>query len=318
LSPTPVAEACDDTAMDYDAIAAHFLTPTDVAVAEPMVPSSPARRLRDSLEPIATIGWWSRAAGEGSIALGLDFFGGYVWGRAAALGADVAPSVVVSAFGVFEPTLLTAVLVGARSTATHAQVLEQRAIGAAAGLASVTAGIDTTTIDSLGHQLLSGLATVDGAARPLFSALRGLPVPADPYGRLWRAAELVREHRGDGHLAACVAAGLNAAEMNVMTELWLNYPLGEYAATRGFSSDQLDSAATRLRGLGWLDSNQSITALGRQRRLDIERATDESQRELIDALGPDIEVAIVSAATVSAAILASHAAPADARKRAAG
>ena len=49
---------------------------------------------------------------------------------------------------------------------------------------------------------------VDPLGRPLFSALRELPVPASASGRLWQAAELVREHRGDGHLATLVSAGL--------------------------------------------------------------------------------------------------------------
>ncbi len=57
-----------------------------------------------------------------------------------------------------------------------------------------------------GRPAARALDAVDGMGRPLFSALRGLPVPDSPHGRLWRAAELVREHRGDGHLAAVVAA----------------------------------------------------------------------------------------------------------------
>ena len=62
----------------------------------PYVPETPARRLRDALEPIATQGWGSPVAGEGMDRLGLPFLHGYVWGRAASLGSPVA-SVVVSA-----------------------------------------------------------------------------------------------------------------------------------------------------------------------------------------------------------------------------
>ena len=54
-----------------------------------------------------------------------------------------------------------------------------------------------------------------------------------------RAGELVREHRGDGHLAACVAAGLGTVQANVFTELWLGYSLGEYTSTRGFGTDRI-------------------------------------------------------------------------------
>src|SRR5947207_2733853 len=69
---------------------------------------------------------------------------------------------------------------------------------------------------------------LDGTGRVLFSALRARPRPADPFERLWRATDLVREHRGDSHVAACVAAGLDPVRMNVLTEVWVGYPVGEY------------------------------------------------------------------------------------------
>jgi hypothetical protein len=175
-----------------------------------------------------------------------------------------------------------------------------------------------STVDTLGRQLSDALADLDGAARPLFSSLRALPVPADPHGRLWRAAELAREHRGDGHLASCLAAGLGAPEMNVLTELWLDYPLGEYSATRGFPTERLTEAAEILERRGWLDAQHSLTTAGRTARASIEAATDASQAGLIAALGDDLDSVISSATTVGDAVLEAHAAPADARKRAAG
>jgi hypothetical protein len=304
--------------MEYDDLADYFLTPPATPVPAPTVPNTPARRLRDALEPVATIGWWSRQASESAGTLGLDFFSAYVWGRAAALGPDAAPPVVVSAFGVFEPGMFEGALAAARATASHDAVLEARQAGGAAGLAAVSRAIDVSTVETLGRRLLTALAGLDGAARSLFSGLRALPVPADPHGRLWRAAELVREHRGDGHLAAGVAAGLDAAEMNVLTELWLDYPLGEYSATRGFPMERLTGAAEALQRRGWLDSDHSLTAAGRVARESIEAATDASQAGLIAALGDNLDSVIASATTVGTAVLAGHAAPADARKRAAG
>jgi hypothetical protein len=100
--------------MEYNDLADYFLTPPAAPVPAPAVPNTPARRLRDALEPTATIGWWSREASQSAGALGLDFFSAYVWGRAAALGPDVAPPVVTSAFGVFEPGMIEGVLITAR------------------------------------------------------------------------------------------------------------------------------------------------------------------------------------------------------------
>jgi hypothetical protein len=304
--------------MEYDDLADYFLTPPATPVPAPAVPATPARRLRDALEPIATIGWWSRQASQSAGALGLDFFSAYVWGRAAALGPYVAPSVVTSAFGVFEPGMIEGVLAAARANVSHDAILGARQAGGAAGLAAASGTIDGSTVETLGRWLSDALAGLDGAARPLFSGLRALPVPSDLHGRLWRAAELVREHRGDGHLAACLAAGLDAAEMNVLTELWLDYPLGEYSATRGFPIERLNQAAETLEQRGWLDADHSLTTAGRAARQSIEAATDATQAGLITALGADLDAVMASATTVGAAVLEAHAAPADARKRAAG
>lgn len=303
--------------MSWEELAAVFLTPTTPAPAAPTLPESRARRLRDAIEPIATIGWWSRAASEQFDALGLDFFGGYVWGRAAALGADVDASVVVSAFGVFEPGLLTAVLDGARSAAPHADVLARRETGAADGLRAAAVDVDVARVESAGARLRAALDIVDGTARPLFSALRSLPVSADPHAVLWRAAEMYREHRGDGNLAASVAAGLDPVEMNVLTELWLGYPVGEYSVTRGFASERIRQAADAIEAIGWA-ADGVITEQGRAARTAIETATDRSQQAVIEAIGDDFDELVADLEAVGASVVASHVAPADPRKRAAG
>jgi hypothetical protein len=305
--------------MDYDAIAAIFLVPNGSEGPAPVLAATPARRLRDAVEPIATIGWWSREAADACTALGHGFFDGYVWGRAASLGADVATPVVVSAFGVFHPTLLGQVLGPARSVSSREAILTSRAEGAAAGLRAAIVGskVDSATTGALADQLLDALSLLDGSARPLFSALRALTIPDDPFGRLWRAAELVREHRGDGHLAACVAAGLDMAEMNVLTEIWLGYGVGEYSATRGFDSDAQQAAINGLTSRGWM-SEGALTAAGNSARESIERATDSSQEQLVRALGNGLDELVSQLDVVGAAVLSAQAAPADPRKRAAG
>lgn len=304
--------------MQWSDVAAAFLTPTGDEGPAPSVPGSDARRLRDAVEPIATIGWWAHAAGDGFESAGLDFFGGYVWGRAASLGADADTSTVVSAFGVFEAGLVGAVLDAAKPVASHEVILASREQGAAAGLAAATPSIDVELIASTAARLRAAMDDVDGAARPLFSGLRALPIPTDPHGALWRAAEMFREHRGDGHLAACVAAGLDQVEMNVLTELWLNYPVGEYSGTRGFPPERLDAAVASLAASGWVDDQGALTADGRAAREQIEHATDVSQQQVMATLGDDAESLIADLSLIGDAVVAAHAAPADPRKRAAG
>ena len=302
--------------MDYDTIASTYLTPLTDPIPEPTVTSSSGRRLRDALEPIATQGWWSRQAADRVTALGLGFFDGYVWGRAASLGEPVA-SVVVSAFGVFEPTFLSAVYNQGRATSSRADVLAAREEGAAGSLVAVLGTDVRSEAAQLADSLLEALDQLDGCARPLFSGLRELPTPTDEYARLWRAAELVREHRGDGHLAVCVTAGLDAVEMNVLTELWVGYELGGYSSSRGFGPDARSGAAASLEARGWL-TDGALNADGREARVEIENQTDRSQVSLITSLGSGLDSLIVRANRISTALLAARTFPPDPRKRAAG
>ncbi len=299
--------------MTYDDIAAIFLAPLSEPIAEPDVAPTPARLLRDALEPIATQGWWSRPAGEGLTALGVDFFPGYVWGRAAALGQPTA-AVVAATFGVFEPGMIAAAYEAGVASATRDDILAARAAG---GSASLDAIADQHECAAIADPLLAALDGLDGLGRPLFSALRSLPVPSSPGGRLWRAAELVREHRGDGHLAALAVAGLDAVEANVLTERWLGFDVGEYSATRGFGPQALAEGVQRLERRGWMRGDD-ITDAGRVARAAIEASTDAGQRALVEACGGALAEITSRAADVSARLVEARAFPADPRKRAGG
>src|SRR6185312_3758985 len=277
--------SADELRAEYEAIAGGVLRSDDGDRASPSLPATPARRLRDAIEPIATICWWSREANESSLDLGLGFFERYVRGRAAPLATSNA-SVVVSCFGTFEPEAILSILAHSDRTVSDGQILEARERGAVAGLRAVTEGFDMTAAHWAAARLYQAMAGVETTARPLFGALRSLPVPTDPYGMLWRTAELYREHRGDGNLAASVAAGLDPVEMNVLTELWLGYPLGEYSSSRGFAPDRIATAAEGFRHRGWMDSNL-LTEEGYLARDEIERATDTSQRSIVSRLAGD-------------------------------
>ena len=299
--------------MDYDDIAAVYLSPDLGHHDRPLVSTSPARRLRDALEPIATQGWWARQVHEHPGARQLGFLENYVWGRAASLG-EPAAEVVVAAFGVFEPGLLAATYESGRGKVSRDDMLAIRDGGAAAALRTVLAGED---VSGLADTLLDAVGPLPATARPLFAGLRSLPVPQDPYGRLWRAAELVREHRGDGHLAACVTAGLDPVESNLLTELWTGYRAGEYTATRGFDQQRIGDALDGLQARGWVADGR-LTDAGRAAREAVEDATDRTQDALVANLGDRVEDVIARADRLSALVVAASTAPTDPRKRAAG
>ena len=162
-------------------------------------------------------------------------------GAPQSLGADVDPSVVVSAFGVFAPELLVPIYQHARTISTREQILDARADRRELQVFERRPlDVSESDIGEAGDLLIEAVALGRTRARGRCSPHSSrLPVPDDPFGRLWRGAELVREHRGDTHLAACACAGLGRAEMNVFTELWLGYAVGEYSSTRGLGADAL-------------------------------------------------------------------------------
>ena len=62
------------------------------------------------------------------------------------------------------------------------------------------------------------------AGRPIFGGLRSLGFPGTPLGDLWRAADLLREHRGDSHVIAWAVGGADAVEILLLTEQYWGYP----------------------------------------------------------------------------------------------
>jgi hypothetical protein len=277
-----------------------------------VIPDTPARRLRDAVEPLAAQSFG--AARDDMKTLGLRGIQGYMWGRAAALGEPSA-SVVVAAFGVFEPTFVVQAYESGRATASRDAVLAARARGATRQLESVLG--DDPDIDRASSVLLDALDSISATARPLFSGLRDITRLDSPHGRLWQATDMVREHRGDGHLAACIAAGLDPVEMNVLTELFVGYPLREFSSTRGWPSDAIDAGVARLRTRGWLDGD-ALSADGATWRAGIEAATDVSQAELLAALGDELDWVSETTAAYSDRLVAAGAFTSDERKRAAG
>ena len=297
---------------------AAFLTEPASGRPDPRVPSGAARSLRDAAEPIATVGFWGRPAYDALAGLGLEFLTGYVWGRSAPMGEPSAP-VVVAAFGVFEPGLVTGLYEQARSLCTREQVLAAREAGAVASLRELLPDVPPGEVTEAAAQLrrATDVAAADVAGRPLFAGLTSLPWPADPWGQLWHAANLLREYRGDVHQAANVAAGLTGAQMNLVTEYWVGWEPGAYAGTRGWSPEALAAADAALTEQGWI-ADGALTATGRQRRDAVEAATDAALDRVLAPIGDGLPALTDRLDRWSAAIVAGGAAPPDRYKRVSG
>ena len=128
--------------------------------------------------------------------------------------------------------------------------------------------------------------------RPLFAGHADLPWPEGPLERLWHAQTLLREFRGDGHIALLVHHGLDGIEALVMHEATAELPVGLLRTTRGWTDEEWESAAGRLRDRGWLrpmaDADHlSLSDEGAAVRQDIEEATDRLSVFPYEAIGEE-------------------------------
>ncbi len=243
-----------------------------------------ARRLRDLVEPIAAAVYFAPEAQSRYEDLGLNYFEGYFCSRSATLGA--APWQVVSAaFAAFKPAIVERAVTGGWANTTPEALLQARLDGARDQIVRM-AGPPTDDMVRAADLMLEVTDGLDMSGRALFAGLVGQPVPApdDPAGRLWRAADRVREHRGDGHIAAWISH-VDSTEVTVLTELWWGIEPGSYVWTRGWDGDDVAAAQARLAERGLLDGEGAVTDVGRDLREDIERTTDRAARAVIDRLG---------------------------------
>jgi hypothetical protein len=268
--------------VDYaDAAAAFFVSrPEDTALPAAVTEGSPARRLRDACEPVAMHAVWSRATNERLARLGLDFLTSYVGGRGASLG-DPAGAVVAATFAWFEPGLVGGLWDAARAAVPPDQLGQARDESTVASLREVLAGEDPGEVASL---LADAAGAADGMGRPLFSGRRADGRPDGAVHLLWWACGLVREHRGDSHVAAAAAAGLGPVEMNILTELWVGMPLLSYTATRGWAPEVMQAAVEGLERRGWVRDG-ALTDAGLAARVAIEEHTDAQEESIVTALG---------------------------------
>lgn len=203
----------------------------------------------------------------------------YFCSRGACLGHP-SGEVVSAAFGVFNPVIVTAAVQEGWSKADGQSVLDARESGATSALRRMLGETNPVPIVDV---LRPVMESVDYAGRALFSGLRSLPFPADPIGRLWRVADYVRERRGDGHIAAWISAGCDPIEIGLLTELFWGMGMGTYIRTRGWSQEEIAAGIERLESKGYVRDG-AFTDVGREYRRGIERATDEMERPIVEAI----------------------------------
>jgi len=199
----------------------------------------------------------------------------YFPARAAALGA-VSSGVVLATFFGFAPRAVTAGMDRAWEISTPGELVQARLRVADRALRRLCGDL----LDSPGLAEAAGLArqactgcTAEG--RPLYAGGAELAWPDPPHLQLFHAVGLLREFRGDGHIAALVTEGLSGLEAGVLQvaqgDGWTREPLRK---SRGWTTDQYDDAVARLQARGWLDGAAQLTDEGRTVRQRVEDRTD--------------------------------------------
>jgi hypothetical protein len=253
-----------------------------------MVDTATARALHRRLEPIHGMIYFAPEASEAYAALGLHGRDGYFASRAAAMGA-VGPEVVVATFFNFQPALVHHALPAAWEVTTPAAVLDARLGAADAALRRMLGDLVHDPVVAEVAALARTAAEACGPeGRPLHAAHAGLPWPEEPHLVLFHAATVLREHRGDGHIAALVLEGLDNGEA-LVTHGAAEPALPDVVLqrTRGFSDEEWAAAVARVRARGWLADDGTLSEAGAAVRQRIEDRTDEAALGPWQALGDD-------------------------------
>lgn len=239
------------------------------------------------LEPIHLVSYMSDEPTDALHALGYKgYWMGYFAARSAPLG-KVPAEVVDALFYNFAPGEVAACIPRAWDIATPEAVLAARQQGSVAALRRILGDQADTPALTRAANLATRVATnAPMEGRVLYSALRSLPIPDEPLARLWHAATLVREHRGDGHLTALVSAGIDGQEAHVLHALSLGMTPKEYGRLNPLTPDQLEAVVDGLRTRGLVDAFPALTPAGRETKARIESLTDALAAPAFDCLTP--------------------------------
>lgn len=235
-----------------------------------------ARRLWKLLEPIHAVGYFSPEP----IALLKEagyrgYWMGYFAARSAPLGA-VPAEVVHAVFYNFALSHVSRALPDAWTYASPEAAHEARRSGAVAALRRHLGALADSDDVARAAALASRAAlSAPLEGRSLYAALRSLPVAEDPLTLLWDAATLLREHRGDGHVSALLAAGIGGRESHVFHALATGLSPSVYATSRNIHETEWDTLVSGLRSRGLVTSDGgSLTDAGRETKAGIESTTD--------------------------------------------
>jgi hypothetical protein len=263
-------------------------------------------------EPVHAVTYFAPETRRRTDGLGLKGgWMGYFGCRAAPLG-PVAPAVVCAAFYNFHPRMVHRAIPDAWGFASPQQLLDARLDAIDEALRRLLGdAIDSSDVRRAADLARAATDECDYAGRPLGAANAALTPPPGPHLSLWQSLTVVREHRGDGHVATLVEAGIAPCEALVMQAATGRSDPDALRANRGWTEEEWAIAAEDLQARGWLDTSSGVTDAGRAARERLEDTTNrlagpivrgigsEAAGELVGLLRPLAEM-VMASGTVSA------------------
>ncbi|MEV4567176.1 hypothetical protein AB0K12_25705 [Nonomuraea sp. NPDC049419] len=245
-----------------------------------------ARQMWHQIEPVHAPLYFSKEAFEEAAALGYAVeprWPSYFAWRTAVLGA-AGRGLVAATYYSFSPAMIAEYVPSIWETASPEQVLQARLRAVDRTIRALVD--DVKPLAEAAELAVRAAESADVAHRPLAAANLALPWPDEPHVRLWQAYTVLREHRGDGHLTALQAAGLDGCEALVSFAAVGAAPVADFAG-RGWSEEEWGAARERLAARGLVDADGLATPEGHALRNRVERHTDQLAAGPWKALGEE-------------------------------
>jgi hypothetical protein len=251
-----------------------------------------ARRLFELTEPISLVNFFSPEPNDAMAALGFrGYWDGYFAGRSAPLGRAPA-EVVHAAFYNFADGEVARHIPKVWEVTTPEAAHAAREHGCVAALRRILGDLADGPELACAAELLARASTsAPTEGRVMYAGLRALPMPEEPVTRLWHAANMLREHRGDGHIAALVSERIGGTEAHVLSALDAGiYPAESFGRIHHLPAPRLAQVMDGLRDRGLLDASGRFTDAGRAAKARIESLTDDLAEAPYDGLeSPELE-----------------------------
>ena len=267
---------------------------------------SPSRRLWKAAETVHAVTYFSDESIAAARELGYrGFWMGYFAFRAAPLG-PVGPAAVEALFNNFHADRVARALPDAWEIAPPSVAIDRRRGAAAEALRRF--GVEGPD-EYLMQAMFGSVATIAPHGRAMFAANRQIAPTGDPVADLWQWCTTVREHRGDGHVAALAVLGIDGLEATVLLAADLGIDFELFEQSRGWERRHIDAALSRLGQHGLVDEDGGLTESGRSLRQEIEDLTDRQAFGVLSRLGEAHELVLAHLEGAAEAIRSAGAIP---------